>query len=136
MSVQTPQIGRLSAITVNGIDIAYHKNATISISTNIVKEYCVGALPTAQWPAAAAAGNNDGSISTENLFVDSTFSDLLVAGQQVSVIDYPFGKVTGKLMTTYQCYISSVEVVQEQEGIIQCNVEFEIVGQPVDGTAA
>jgi len=130
----TPQIGRLAQLVIDGAIAGYCTSYEVSEEGNVVQEYVLGQTSAAQW-GISVMGNLTGNISMEHLYVDDTYANLLEAGAAIEIIDYPLGPVTGKPMHTYSVIVSSATQSVEQEAIVTFSLEAVIIAPPIRAVA-
>lgn len=116
--MSTPLIGRNAVIQYvsggTGITIGYAQNLTAAINVDKIEEFVLGS----DKPSLLAAGNKHFKFTCARLYIDETYSAMILAGNAVDFVIAPAGTSTGKTKITIKSAILTVRNFKaEQKGI-------------------
>ena len=108
-----PQVGRIAIVQFNSTTMAYAQGYSVNESVSIIKEYVLepSGTPSTGWPAVSAAGQKQGSIDIDDLYVDNTIVSLFETMAPVTVICGPVGSSGGNPKDTYIGIISRYQLL-------------------------
>ena len=131
-----PQVGRIAIVQLNSTTMAYAQGYNVNESVSVIKEYVLepSGTPSTGWPAVSAAGQKQGSIDIDNLYVDNTIVSLFEAMAPVTVICGPVGSSGGNPKDTYTGIISKVTTTVKLSAITVLKVSIDITAAPVHST--
>ena len=131
-----PQVGRIAIVQLNSTTMAYAQGYNVNESVSVIKEYVLepSGTPSTGWPAVSAAGQKQGSIDIDNLYVDNTIVSLFEAMAPVTVICGPVGSSGGNPKDTYTGIISKVSTTVKLSAITVLKVSIDITAAPVHST--
>ena len=131
-----PQVGRIAIVQLNSTTMAYAQGYNVNESVSVIKEYVLepSGTPSTGWPAVSAAGQKQGSIDIDNLYVDNTIVSLFEAMAPVTVICGPVGRSGGNPKDTYTGIISKVTTTVKLSAITIKKITIDITAAPVHST--
>ena len=136
MTNTTPQVGRIAIVQLNSTTMAYAQGYSVNESVSVIKEYVLepSGTPSTGWPAVSAAGQKQGSIDIDSLYIDNTIEALFEAMAAVTVICGPVGSSSGNPKDTYTGIISKVSVTVKTSAITVKKISIDITAAPIHST--
>jgi len=121
--MSSPLLGRNAKIFLDGTEIGYAEGVTLSISSDLIKEYKIGS----DKPAVLEAGNKTFEISIDMMYIDKSYAEKVLGGDTVTVEIAPSGSTaTGEEKITVSSVVfSSWELTIAQDGVIMERVSGE-----------
>jgi hypothetical protein len=131
-----PQVGRIAIVQLNSTTMAYAQGYSINESVSVIKEFVLepSGTPSTGWPAVSAAGQKQGTIDIDELYVDNAVETLFEAMAPVTVICGPVGSSGGNPKDTYTGIISKVSVTVKLSAITIKKISIDITAAPVHST--
>jgi hypothetical protein len=131
-----PQVGRIAIVQLNAVTMGYAQGYSVNESLSVIKEYVLepSGAPSTGWPAVTAAGQKQGTIDIDNLYVDNAIESLFEAMAAVTVICGPVGSSAGNPKDTYTGLISKVSVTVKTSAITVKKISIDITAAPVHST--
>jgi hypothetical protein len=135
MTNTVPQVGRIAIVQLNSTTQAYAQGYSVNESVSVIKEYVLEPSGTSNgWPAVSAAGQKQGTIDIDELYVDNTVETLFEEMAPVTVICGPVGSSGGNPKDTYTGIISKVSVTVKLSAITIKKITIDITAAPVHST--
>jgi hypothetical protein len=123
--MSTPLIGRNAVIQYSSgtaVTIGYATGVTCGIKADLIKEFALGS----QQAAILAQGNQSYSVECDMMYIDNTYSSLVIAGAPVDMIIGLAGTATGKVKITIKNVVfTAFDFKADQKGIITGKVSGE-----------
>jgi hypothetical protein len=122
--MSTPLIGRNAVIQyVSGgtsYTIGYAQNITSAINVDKIEEFALNS----DKPVILAAGNKHFKITCGRLYIDETYSAMVLAGNPVDFVIGPAGTTTGKTKVTIKNVVLTVRNLKaDQKGVVAEDVQ-------------
>ena len=130
-----PQVGRIAIVQLDSATMAYAQGYSVNESVSVIKEYVLEPSGTSNgWPAVSAAGQKQGTIDIDALYVDNTIESLFEEMAPVTVICGPVGSSGGNPKDTYTGIISKVSTTVKLSAITIKKITIDITAAPVHST--
>ncbi len=135
MTNTVPQVGRIAIVQINAATRAYAQGYSVNESVSVIKEYVLEPSGTSNgWPAVSAAGQKQGTIDIDALYVDNAIESLFETMAPVTVICGPVGSSGGNPKDTYTGIISKVTTTVKLSAITIKKITIDITAAPVHST--
>jgi hypothetical protein len=135
MTNTVPQVGRIAIVQLNSTTMAYAQGYSVNESVSVIKEYVLEPSgPSNGWPAVSAAGQKQGTIDIDALYVDNAVESLFETMAPVTVICGPVGSSGGNPKDTYTGIISKISTTVKLSAITIKKITIDITAAPVHST--
>jgi hypothetical protein len=135
MTNTVPQVGRIAIVQLDSETEAWAQGYSVNESVSVIKEYVLEPSGTSNgWPAVSAAGQKQGTIDIDELYVDNTVETLFEEMAPVTVICGPVGSSGGNPKDTYTGIISKVSVTVKLSAVTIKKITIDITAAPVHST--
>jgi len=116
--------------------MAYAQGYSVNESVSVIKEYVLepSGTPSTGWPAVSSAGQKQGTIDIDALYVDNAVESLFETMAPVTVICGPVGSSGGNPKDTYTGIISKVTTTVKLSAITIKKITIDITAAPVHST--
>jgi hypothetical protein len=130
-----PQVGRIAIVQLDSETMAYAQGYSVNESVSVIKEYVLEPSGVSNgWPAVSAAGQKQGTIDIDALYVDNEIESSFEEMAPVTVICGPVGSSGGNPKDTYTGIISKVSTTVKLSAITVKKITIDITAAPVHST--
>jgi hypothetical protein len=135
MTNSVPQVGRIAIVQLDSETMSYAQGYSVNESVSVIKEYVLEPSGTSNgWPAVSAAGQKQGTIDIDALYVDNAIESSFEEMAAVTVICGPVGSSGGNPKDTYTGIISKVSTTVKLSAITIKKITIDITAAPVHST--